>query len=168
MENTVQDGYSYTETEDDYGLLADGEYELSIDKMETKTLESGSKKVALQFRVRSDVDQAHQNRVVFEDIWKERETIYYNRKRINQLIGTQKLEDGQKFSNIDEIIALMNGANVREKIVVKYDDYHEKDVNSISYYMSSKEGAQELGAKKETTNEKGVPTIDVAEDDLPF
>ena len=164
----MENGYTYEASQKDgeYALIKDGEYELSIEKIETKILESGSKKVAIQFRVREDVEQASQKRVIFEDIWKERETIYYNRKRLNQLIGTQKVEDGKSFADIDEIMDMLRGANVRAKIVVKYDDYHEKDINSIAYYMSTKEGAQELGAK--TTNEKGVPTIDVAEDDLPF
>lgn len=156
--------YEYTKQDSEYGLIKEGEYEVSIDKIETKELQSGKKKIAIQFRLRSDVIQDHKNRVIFEDIWQERDTEYYNRKRINQLLGTQDIEDGKVFSNVDEILDTLKGSQLRMKIVVQFDDYKQEDVNKILYYMSSEMKPQTL----EDVNKKETPTIDISEDDLPF
>ena len=63
-------------------LLKEGEYEVFIEKATIKTLSTGTQKISLQFRVRTDVEQEGKNRVIFEDIWKEKEN-----KLIYQLEG---------------------------------------------------------------------------------
>jgi hypothetical protein len=148
------------EKQEDYGLLKDGEYEVRLEKIEQKTTQNGKENLSLMFRVRDDVEQEFQNRVLFESIWKEKDTDFYNRKRLNQLIGTQHFEDGTSFESIGDIINELNGSSLIVVITTKFNDYQNKDENSISYYKSSNHLPKSLKSESKEQIAK--------EDDLPF
>lgn len=143
---------------DTNNLINEGEYEVQLERMLEGETPSGKRKLDLMFRFRDVDGQGYVNRVLFDTIWKERETEYYNRRRINMLLGTQHYEDGKTFKNIQEIIDEMLGSYLRIKVVVAYDDYRKEDVNKIQYYMSSQNQPKKLESKK----------VEVSEDDLPF
>lgn len=152
--------YKYDATQvNEYGLIAEGLYEVILEKAETKTLPSGKEKIGIMFRIRSDVDQAFQNRVVFEDIWKERDTEFFNRKRLNMLMGTQNFENGKTFNSIAELIDALTGAFLQINVTKSYDDYRQEEVNGISYYRSSEHKPQTVAATQPS---------DISEDDIPF
>lgn len=152
--------YKYDATQvNEYGLIAEGLYEVILEKAETKTLPSGKEKIGIMFRIRSDVDQAFQNRVVFEDIWKERDTEFFNRKRLNMLMGTQNFENGKTFNSIAELIDALTGAFLQINVTKSYDDYRQEEVNGISYYRSSEHKPQTVAATQPS---------DTSEDDIPF
>lgn len=161
---------AYIYTKDGEGvsneLLAQGEYEASIEKIEQKVTPNGKRKLSIWFRLRSDVEQEGKNHVVFDDIWAERDNPeYYNRKRLNQLIGTQHPEDGKTFAGIEDVIDFLTGSNVRLKIVRKMDDYRGAEVNEVSFYMATKSPAQTIGsADKPAVGGK----LDLTDDDVPF
>jgi hypothetical protein len=112
------------------------------------------------------VEQEAQNRVIFEDIWKERENPqFYNRKRLNQLLGTQHLSDGTSFESIEKLLEAITGANLVVKVGIDFDDYYKKDVNYISYYKSTKAAAKAVGGTKE---QKKPAAKEIADEDLPF
>ena len=116
-----------------YELLKEGEYEVVIETIEIKTLQSGKEKIGIKFRVRSDVEQDAKGRIVFEDIWKEKENPqYFNRRRLNQLLGTQHLKDGVVFEGIEGIIEVLKGAYVRIKVAVQFSEYRKEDENKVS------------------------------------
>lgn len=155
----MSQAYTY-EKQDDYGLLSENDYEVFIEKAEIKVLDSGKQKVAFQFRVRNDIEQSYKGRVLFEDIWKERDTEYFNRKRLNQLLGTQEFEDGQVFPTIHDLLDELCGRNLIVKVVIEFDEYHQKEVNKILYYKKSEHKPKSLDEK---------PKADTpVEDDLPF
>lgn len=160
-------GYTYEKQEDNYGLLKEGEYEVRIERVEQKTTNSGKEKLAIMFRVRDDVEQDHNNRVLFEDIWKERDTEFYNRKRLNQLLGTQHLEDGTSFNSIDDIIKVLSGANLIVVVNTRFNEYYDKEENGISYYKSSNHLPKALTSTGITTKEN-LDKIEIADEDLPF
>ena len=143
---------------DTNNLINEGEYEVQLERMLEGETPSGKRKLDLMFRFRDVEGQGYVNRVLFDTIWKERETEYYNRRRINMLLGTQHYEDGKTFKNIQEIIDEMLGSYLRIKVVVAYDDYRKEDVNKIQYYMSSQNQPKKVESKK----------VEVSEDDLPF
>ena len=152
--------YKYDATQvNEYGLIAEGLYEVILEKAETKTLPSGKEKIGIMFRIRSDVDQAFQNRVVFEDIWKERDTEFFNRKRLNMLMGTQNFENGKTFNSIAELIDALTGAFLQINVTKSYDDYRQEEVNGISYYRSSEHKPQTVAETQPS---------DISEDDIPF
>jgi hypothetical protein len=152
--------YKYDATQaNEYGLIEEGTYEVILEKAETKTLPSGKEKIAIMFRIRTDIEQPFQNRVLFEDIWKERDTEFFNRKRLNMLMGTQKFENGKTFASIAELLDELIGSFLQIKVVKTYDDYKQEEVNSISYYRSSEHKPQAVSAAKEPA---------ISDEDIPF
>ena len=139
-------------------LINEGEYEVVIERMTEGETPNGKRKIDLMFRFRDIEGQGYINRVLFDTIWKERDTEYYNRRRINMLLGTQDFEDGKTFKNIQAIIDELLGSYLRIKVVIAFDDYRNKDVNKIQYYMSSQHKPKKVEKKVE----------EVAEEDLPF
>ena len=154
--------YTYNANENGSGLIKEGDYEVSIERIERKTLPSGKEKLSVMYRIRTDVEQQYKNKCVFEDIWAERENPkVFNRKRINQLLGTQKIEDGTTFETINDVINFLLYNNLIIHITVETDTYRGEDVNMIQYYKSSKEIPQSVPMKQSGN-------LPVVEDDLPF
>jgi hypothetical protein len=140
-----------------YGLIDEGKYEVFIKEALIKTTINGKEKIAIQFKIRDDVEQKFQNRIVFEDIWKERDTEFFNRRRLNQLLGTQQLEDGQTFDSIQDLLEVLKGANLVIKVNKEMDDYKNEEVNTVYFYESSKHQPKAVAAVQE-----------VKDEDLPF
>lgn len=157
--------YIYAKTEDRYSLIVEGEYEVTLEGVSEASTMSGKKKLDLGFRIRNDFEQEHQNRVVYESIWQEKDTTYYNRKRLNQLLATQEIADGTSFNSIQDIIDLLKNTKLRVKIIVAYDDYRKTDVNKIAYYTKT----QKPNKKLENITVKDTKVVtEISDDDLPF
>ena len=161
--------YTFNQSEAQSGdLVPTGDYEATIEKIEKRTLPtSGKEKLSIMYRIRQDVDQPCKNRVVFEDVWAERDhPEFFNRKRLNQLMGTQKkIEDGYVFDGISDVIEFLTGANLQIHVAVEFDDYSGKDRNQVKWYRSSKAAPKELGDKKPGSPS---PDIEIKDEDLPF
>lgn len=151
--------YTFKSNEMTFGLIKEGEYETTLERIVEGETPNGKKKLDLMFVIEDS--GTHNKRKVFDTIWKERDTEFYNRKRLNMLLGTQHFEDGREFANIQEIIEELTNTKVRIKIVVAYDDYKKEDVNKIAYYMSSTN-------KPQTLIEKVEKQVEISDDDLPF
>lgn len=147
---------SYVYETNDYELLKEGEYEVVIEKIEKRTTPSGKEKLSITYRVRDDIEQQYKNRVLFEDIWKETANPeYYNRRRLNQLIGTQGVEKGTDLGGIEDVINLLVGAKLIAVVGVSFDEYQNKDINRIKFYKS-------------TNFKDKVIAPEITENDLPF
>lgn len=156
-------------TANTYDLIKEGEYEVFIEKATIRETASGKQKISLQLRVRSDVEQDAKNRVIFEDIWKERDNPqFFNRKRINQLLGTQHFEDGTSFDTIEKLLEAITGANLVVKVGIEHDDYRNAEVNYVVYYKSSKQQPKTLGAAPAAPGKKASEVLDISDDELPF
>lgn len=147
-------------------LLPDGDYEARIEKIEVKTLPtSGKDKLSIMYRIRDDIDdQVYGNKCVFEDIWREKESPeHFNRKRLNQLLGTQEIEDGRVFDTINDIIDFLTENNcLIIHVGVVFNEYFGGDVNKVCYYKSSKHKPQKLVKDIEKVK------VEANDDDLPF
>lgn len=150
--------YTY-EKNNDYDLIEESDYEVKIERMDLQTTQNGKDKLSIMFRIRDDIEQKNQNRCLFESIWKDKEMPEcFNRRRINQLLGTQKdIADKQVFNGINDIIDKMLGAFLIIHVSITYDDYLGKNVNRVSYYKSSNEQPKAISE---------TPVI--SDDDLPF
>ena len=155
--------YTYN-AENNSGLIKEGDYEATIERIERKVLPSGKEKLSVMYRIRTDVEQSYKNKCVFEDIWAEKENPkVFNRKRINQLLGTQKIEDGTEFDTINDVIQFLLYSNLILHITIEMDTYRGEDVNVVQFYKSSKVNPQQLEEKPKGGN---LPVVD--DDDLPF
>lgn len=147
-------------------LVETGDYEARLENVERKTLPSGTEKLSLTWRIRDDVEQKYKNKVMFEDIWREKESPeHFNRKRINQLLGTQDVKEGTIFETINDIINFVTGKCAVIHIVTAFDEYRGEDVNKVAYYKSSSEKPKKVG---EPSPKKDDVAIVVSDDDLPF
>ena len=173
--------YKYNAS-DASGLVKEGDYEAIVERMEVKTIPSGKNKLSIAFRIRDDVEQAYKNKWMFKDIWEEKENPgIFNRKQINQLLGTQKIEDGTEFASINEIIKFLENAPLIIHVGIEFNDWKGEDVNTISYFKKTKVVPQRVNADDENEEERThaptpTPNIidenlregEIEDDDLPF
>lgn len=161
----MADGYTY---KNEKVLIPEEDYEVKVDEMGVVILPSGKKKLAIRFRIRDDIEgQSYGNKCLFEDIWQEKESPeHFNRKRINQLLGTQEIEDGKTFEDIYKICEFMKGACLQVHVVIVFDEYRGEDVNRVSYYKSSNNKPQTLEGTVVDKKPLGVKVED--DDTIPF
>ncbi|MBR3889079.1 DUF669 domain-containing protein [bacterium] len=150
-------GYTYNA---ESSVKKEGAYECFIEKMEIGETQSGVKRVNITFRIRSDVEQAYKGAVIYDTIWREKENPdFFDRKKVNRLLGTQNVKEGTTFSSIDEIVGFLTNKFLQVNLGVRFSEYSGKDENVVKFYSSSKVVAQTFA-----TNE----TIEITEEDLPF
>lgn len=163
--------YKY-DSSDANGLVKVGEYEALIESLEVRTTQNGKNKLTVKFRIRSDVEQAYRNKIMFKDIWEDKEEPdKFNVKQINRLLSTQPdIQNGQEFENINKIIEFLTGKALIIHIAVEFDDYHGVDINTIDYYKKSKIGAPEslLQSVGQKPSIEEVKKDIISTDDLPF
>lgn len=162
-------GYKFDKSDALGGLVKEGDYEAIIERMEVKTIPSGKNKLSVAFRIRDDVDQNYKNKWMFKDIWEEKDNQgVFNRKQINQLLGTQKIDDGQEFESINDVIKFLENAPLIIHVSIEFDDYRGEDVNTISYFKKTKVVPQVIQGDDEDIPQSPVPPMpDVNTDDLP-
>jgi hypothetical protein len=151
--------YTFNNNSNTFGLITEGEYETTLERIVEGETPNGKKKLDLMFVIEDS--GTFNKRKMFDTIWKERDTEFYNRRRLNMLLGTQHFEDGKEFANIQEIIEELTNTKVRIKIVKAFDDYRKEDVNKIAYYMTSTN-------QPKTLIEKIQKQVEISDDDLPF
>ena len=155
-------------------LIPENDYEVVIEDIGVKIIPSGTEKLQIKYRIRDDVEgQGYGHRVLFEDIWKEKESPeHFNRKRINKLLSTQKVKDGTVFNSINDVINFLKENNyLIAHVGIVFDDYRGEDVNKISYYKPSKHLPQSVtpvapSGVLNLTKEEVEKAI--SDDDLPF
>lgn len=163
--------YKY-DSSDAHSLVKVGEYEALIESLEVRTTPNGKNKLTIMFRIRTDVDQAYRNKVMYKDIWEDKEEPdKFNVKQINKLLGTQPdIKNGQEFENINKIIDFLTGKALIIHIAIEFDNYRGEDVNTIDYFKKSKVGAPEslFQSVEEKPSTEEVKKDIISTDDLPF
>ena len=162
--------YTY---ENNNELKEEGDYEVTVEKMEVRILPSGTEKLFVQYRIRDDVEQKYKNACLFEDIWHEKDNPnLFNRKRINRMLGTQEVKEGTVFPNINAICDFMIGQKLIVHLVKQFDDYRGEETNSIAYYKKTNNGTKKVGtpnpAPKPETPAVELQPVEISDDDLPF
>ena len=149
--------YEYNKVE---SLMAEGDYEARIEKMEVRVLPNGKEKLTIMYRIRDDIEQPYANKCVFEDIWKEKDSPeHFNRKRLNMLLGTQDVEEGKVFDGINEIINFLTGSCLIIHVKKVFEEYYGEDRNRVGWYKSSNNKPKSL---------VGTPIAKNDNDGLPF
>ena len=167
----------------DRPLADEGEYELVL-KIERGQTKDGNKDyLNLDFKIRNDVDQKHKddNIHIFDKAWRDTtDPEWYDCKKLGKILYTQKNKKDFKagFDEQDELTQYLNGIHLVAYIEKKYDDYYQREVNSIKY-LSYKPSAwdvahPEAAAKPvedaPVTNEAADKLVDGAgtDDPCPF
>ena len=156
----------------DTNLVDGGDYEVIL-KAEKRTVQStGKTKLALDFKIRDDVDQKFKNKHVFDDAWTDKNNPHwFDLAKLNNLIKSQKGLPTYKetFSDVDECIQFLNGLQMIITVTKEFDDYTGEDRNRVKYlsarptkHYSANVGAAEAPAE---SVDAGSP---LPETDLPF
>lgn len=155
--------FTYDKKEE-FELIDEGNYEVIIQKVAEKQLPSGARKISFQFKIRDDVEQNFKNRVLFDDVWKNKETGVYNMARINKILRTQEdLEDGHIFTSVDELSSYLTDKRCIVHVIKEFSDYSQKDENKIQYFVPSK-----IPFGQKLSGDASSNFVEIDEDDLPF
>lgn len=155
---------AYTSNENEVKLLNDGEYECVIDDIREKNYGTENKAcLSIQFRIRSDVEQAGKNRIVFETLYKSKETNDYNGKRIGNLLNACGLPVGESKDTIKEVCEFCKGAYLIAGIGIRMNDYLGKNENYVKFYGKTKNASKASTLSNEPKQEE-----EISDDMLPF
>lgn len=163
-----------------FGLLENGEYEAFIEQIEIrKAQSSGNEYISLQIRIRDDVDQSFGNRVLFDNVFKEKDsagnqTEYFNRSKLTRILkATIPADTPLEFESVEDILETVAGQKVIAVVKTRKDDYRGEDVNYISYYKQTNvpdkvlEVSTKNNADESLEKMSGKPNV-INEEDLPF
>lgn len=158
------------DTDRKFELIDDGDYEVVIAKVEPKESISSKtgkavKRLALTFKIRTDVDQKFKGRSVFFTIFGREGDEYYDYRIVNKIIMTQ-LKKGEKLflEGVDEVLQYLQDLKLVVGITSEYDDFRDEDRNVIveDSFKPSVAGPE----KKDTS--ANLDSLEVKDDDLPW
>lgn len=148
-------------TETNYAPVPKGDYEakLRVEKDKTK---AGTEYIKVTSIIREDVKQdieGQGGRLVFDGIYKSKETGIYNAKRIDYILAAipnAKLE----FEDYDDLIQYLNGQSVKITVALEKKDPENPDSELKSVVKKySKSDLSFVNAEQQ---------FEIKDDDLPF
>lgn len=148
--------------EDSYSgskLMPEGEYEVIIKSANEDATKAGTVYINMPLIVRNDVDQPYKNKYIFYSIWKNKQTGEYNSKAFNTIAKAIGLENGRKFSSLEELLRAFEGRTAL--ITLKHEEYNGKKSERVAFWNPSKTGTCAHQFKDKTPQEE-------MHDDLPF
>ena len=133
-------------SQEDFGVVANGEYEVTIEKAEFREFDSGNLGLNVGFKIRSDVEQSYGNRWLFK-------TFFLTENAIMVLVGLLKA-----VNIVGDIDFTSLADNLLKKhLIVKVVDFEEyqnskgetKQREILSpYFKVSKAGQPKQGVKQ--------------------
>ena len=112
-------------------LKPEGDYEVIIDTAEVTRTQSGKEKINIVYVIRNDVQQAYQNGLIFDSIWKKKSPNEddqsiggFNFGQLMAIANAAKLPDGKEYAGLDDFLAELKGKPLR--VHLYHDDYNDK------------------------------------------
>jgi hypothetical protein len=180
--------YDFSSASSDDELVADGWYEVILDKAEIRTSKrTNNTYINLQFKIRDDVEQAYKGMFVYDIVGHDRaKPELFDMRKLRNLIFTQSKVKGFNpvFRSDDEVVQFLNGIYLKINVVkvAAQDNFPAKNGIASGGYKASDFLPKTIGepvtaptttasttattAKKE--DGKNLDSIDVVDDDLPF
>lgn len=139
-------------------LKPEGDYEVIIDTAEVTRTQSGKDKINIVYVIRNDVQQAYQNGLIFDSIWKKKEPNEddqsiggYNFGQLMAIADAAKLPDGKEYADLGAFLAELKGKPLR--VHLYHDDYNDKWYEKIDRHEPTA-----LTAVKHKSKGKAAPT----------
>lgn len=161
------------------GGIADGTYEVLITHTGEDATKNGAEYASFRLTVRNDIDQKHKNQIVFEKIFKAKETGKYNMLMFNTIGKAAQLQKGKSYNSIDDLLADYLNKPLRVTVKNEESEYNGKTYNnlnvkkweqtqfpSVQHVHKKKDNAPSAGNSPSYTNP--LPPLEVNDDDLPF
>ena len=176
----------YNVEDKNFELIPDGKYEAHLDTVEKKVSRSGKEMLSLVFKIREDVQQLGQGRLIFDNVMRDSvKTDYFDVAKIGCIISTQP-NHPKSFQSEDQALQFINGIDLiilvshtdgsdgydpRNRIKSKFG-FRKSEV-PFKYNKNVKAQAPAVTASAptatKTTDSTSKPTDDKEDDDdLPF
>jgi len=173
VENTTFTGMTFTDEPD---LVAEGEYEFVIDSADKKKSKAGTSEfLSLKLKIRTDVPQAHQGRILFLTVFKDKDRPeWYDFRTLKTIIQTQKVtySDGRKwsvsFETPDDCIQYLIGLKLRASVIHETYDNGAGDGGVKASIVKSSFKPTAVVSTSATTTSDTVETPNLSDDSLPF
>lgn len=155
------------------GQIADGTYEVIITQAMENATPSGAEHVDLRLTIRNDIDQKHKNQIVFEKLWKAKETGKYNMTMFNTIGKAAQLQKGKTYTSLEELLNDFLNKPLRVTVKNETSEYKGKTYENLRvkrWEQTKFPNIQHQFKSKEnmSVGEMQSAGIDVSEDDLPF
>lgn len=160
-------------------LKPEGDYEVIIDTAEVARTQSGKDKINVVYVIRNDVQQAYQNGLIFDSIWKKKNPNEddqsiggFNFGQLMAIADAAKLPDGKEYADLGAFLTELKGKPLR--VHLYHDDYNDKWYEKIDRHEPTTLTAVRHKAKGKSAprNPAPVPTAasgaPAAEDDSDY
>lgn len=127
--------------ENNYELIKEGEYEFIV-KADWKQTKDGNPYINFAFHIRKDVEQECGGRIIFDPLYRNKETGEFSPTRINGLLSAIP-NVKTEFEDYDDFIQYINGQCMKARVGIRKanpEDTNSRDRNIIvfgSYRPSS-------------------------------
>ena len=135
-------------------LIKKGSYESVIEKMELKSAKNETRTLAITYRIRDDIEQEAQNRLVFENIWLGSQ---FHQKRIENLLYAVNSPKDKEFNSIEEVMGYCQGKKVIINVDIYFDEFYNDERNKVSFVKQTAHPDKKLDT-----------TVEVNDEELPF
>lgn len=113
--------------------IQDGVYEVVISPTicENAT-KGGTEFIDCRLIIRNDVQQPHQNGVIFHKIWKSKETNQYVMGMIQQLAKFAQLPNGKQYQTLDPFFDDLRGKPLKVEVKNESSEYNGKTYENLN------------------------------------
>lgn len=151
----------------DYEPVEKGVYEVVLTAEWKEKADKSGKYINCAFKIRDDIEQKHQGRLVFDGIYESKNKKgVYQPDKIEGILDTIPNANYQ-FKSYDDVIQYINGIPMKVEVLIEPADPEKpnsKDRNIIKY-LSYRPSDKPLGANPF----KDLKTkVEVSTEDLPF
>ena len=152
-------------------LIPQGDYEVIVKKAEEKETKNGDKKyISIQLAVRNDIDQKYKNKVIFESMFKKKDTGKYIPKQFNSVAKALKIPNGKNYNSLDEL--LDDWENKTARVRIKHEEYNGNTNARVSFWNESKFSECNHVWKDQTATsiagDAGFTPLSGQDDDFPW
>lgn len=149
--------------------IADGTYEVFIEKAFEDATKNGAEYINFWLRIRNDIKQKSQNQVIFHAIWKGKETGKYNSGMINTIGKAAQLPNGKSYKSMEELLNDFIKKPLKVTVKNETSDYNGKTYENLNVKAQSQTEFPDLQhVSKEKDTSKNNDSIDIKDEDLPF
>lgn len=161
----------------EFPVVDGGDYEVVLILSRKWTQDRTKEFVNMDFKIRDDVEQKFKGSHIFDKAWVDpANPKWFDLKKLGSILVTQKDKPGYKtsFDEVDEFIQYINGINLIITVEKKYDDYMQKEVNTVKYlsYKPSKLGHYvDPSTQSDKPTEpvaKNVEGLNIPDSEIPF
>ena len=150
---------AFKAVENDGGLMKKGDYEVYVKSCGYATTRNEVECIAFDFVVRADVEQEYQNKHLFKNFYKNRETGEYDVAKLGKYANALGIEKGQDFE-LDDLI----GRNC----IVHISHFTGDDgvTRECIYYVATSKVTPYIGEAPDGSDI--IPDEELNDDPLPF